>query len=284
MIIQNPKNKNEFGFYEKSESLQELETLPAGRYKLMLNEGLMGVSIRFDKKEQYEKIVEPLASKEYLTIKKSIETFFNPKLRELYSDLKYLNKKGVLIHGKPGTGKTASVSYLAEKLAEDNDSIILEIINKSSFYHISRIIDDLRKDCKDKGKPIMFIVDECENYFQDSHIENVLLNLLDGYNSKDNVLFIFITNKLEKIPTRFTERPSRIRDIIEYNNTPFEVIFEILDKKIPEKYKNLLDIKKLSYKYSETGKTIDQAKTSAIALIEEEIIKSESVVEQLVKS
>ena len=284
MITQNPKNEKEFAFYEKTDSVVELETLPAGRYQLMVIESLMGVKIFFKQKEQYEKIVEPLASKEYRSIKKSIETFFNPKLRELYSDLKYLNKKGILIHGKPGTGKTASVSYLAEKLANENDSIILEITGRSAFFHLHRIIDDLRKDCKDKGKPIMFIVDECENYFTDYNVENTLLNLLDGYNSRDNVLFIFITNKLDKIPERFTERPSRIRDVIEYNNTPFEVIKEILDKKIPEKYKDVIDIKKISFEFSNNGKTIDQAKNEAISMIEDFIVKGDEAVDKLVKS
>jgi len=284
MITQNPKDKKEYGFYEKPDSVIELETLPAGRYKLLILESIMGVRVIFERREQFEKIVEPLASKEYKNIKKSIETFFNPKLRELYSDLKYLNKKGILIHGKPGTGKTASVSYLAEKLANENDSIILEIVGRNAFNHLPRIINDLRRDCKDKNVPIMFIIDECENYFIDSYTENVLLNLLDGYNSKDNTLFIFITNKLELIPTRFTERPSRIRDVIEYNNTPYEVIFQILDQKIPEKYKNIVDIKKLSYDYSQEGKTIDQAKTNVISAIEDVITKSEEVAEQLIKS
>jgi len=148
MITQNPKDKKEYGFYEKPDSVIELETLPAGRYKLLILESIMGVRVIFERREQFEKIVEPLASKEYKNIKKSIETFFNPKLRELYSDLKYLNKKGILIHGKPGTGKTASVSYLAEKLANENDSIILEIVDKMHliiYQELLMILEEIVK-------------------------------------------------------------------------------------------------------------------------------------------
>jgi ATP-dependent 26S proteasome regulatory subunit len=284
MLIRNPKVKTEYGFYEKPESPEEFKTLPNGRYSLNIYEGLMGTKILFNKKENLETIVEPTNSEEYKKIRKSISYFFNPKLIELYSDLAYLNKKGILIHGKPGTGKTASVSYLAEKFAKENDAIILEVNHRSAFTYLPKVIDDLRKDADDKHKPIMCIIDECENYFIDSHIENQLLNLLDGYNSKNNTLFIFITNKLDKIPSRFTERPSRIRDVIEYNNTPFEVISQILESKIPEKYKGFINIKELSFKFSESGKTIDQAKTEAISLIEDIIIESENSVEKLVKS
>lgn len=284
MIIQNFKKENEYGFYEKPHEHKEFKTLPNGKYKVIVLEGMMGTKIMFESKNTTEIIIEPSQHPEYLKIKKSLLTFFNPKLKELYSDLKYLNKKGLLIHGKPGTGKTASVSYLSEKIATENNGIVLEIPNSTSISYLPEIIDNLRKDADDKEFPILVIIDECENYFTNPPTEYMLLNFLDGYNSKNNVMCIFITNKIEKIPKRFTERPSRIRDIIEYNNTPFEVIKEILDKKIPEKYKDVIDIKKISFEFSNSGKTIDQAKNEAISLIEDFIVKSDEAVDKLVKA
>lgn len=284
MLIQNPKNEREYGFYEKPHSCNEFKTLPAGIYNISIIGGLRGTQITFEKKLNTQTIVEPTKHSEYLKIKKSLLTFFNPKLKELYSDLKYLNKKGILIHGKPGTGKTASVSYLSEKIATQNNGIVLEVTTGTSISYLPEIIDNLRKDSEDKEFPILLIMDECENYFTNPLYENILLNFLDGYNSRNNIICIFITNKIEKIPKRFTERPSRIRDIIEYSSTPFEVIREILDSKIPDKYKNIIDIEQISYTFSNDGKTIDQAKTEAISMIEDFIVKGDEAVDKLVKS
>lgn len=271
-IIQSNKNTNLYKFYTEEEKQTIHDVLPSGNYKLTVSIGLLGVNVIFEKTNMLETVVEPTKSKQYNLIKDSILNFFNKDLQELYKDLNYLNKKGILIHGKPGTGKTASVNFLAEKIAKEKNGIVLQVGGEAAISQLPNIIDNLRET--NKELPIMLVLDECENYFKDStYIENLMLNILDGKNSKDNTLFIFITNKLDKIPERFTKRPSRIRDIVEYNETPYEVIFEILSNKIPAKYQGMINIQELSFKYSEAGKTIDEAKTDAISNLEKIVLE-----------
>ncbi len=275
MFIKHP-TEDEYKYFTKQNSANESLTLPYGKYTIDLV-GMLIPEPCFVKSSIKEKLVEPLSSESYKLLKKSVLKFYDPDLRELYKDLEYLNKKGILYHGKPGTGKTASINYLLEKTAIENKAIVLQVNNVTTLEMLPHIIDMIRKDAKEEI-PISIIIDECENYFTAHHPENTLLNFLDGYSSRNNVLCIFITNKLDKIPDRFTKRPSRIRDLIEFNVTPYEVLQEILLAKIPEKYHKVINIEKLAYKYSEEGKTIDEAKTKTIELLEDSIIEQSALV------
>lgn len=266
-------DKQSYRFFNKLDNSNEIEKIPPGVYKLE-NIGLLMPDYVFTKASMNEKIIEPLSSKPYKEIKEAVMNFFNPKLKELYKELDYLNKKGILIYGNPGTGKTASVTNLIYNIAIKENAVVLQIKNKGELFNIKTFLKMLKDGNSDLC--VILLIDECENYFEDYGTENFLLNFLDGYNSENNVLTIFITNKIEKIPERFKDRPSRIRNVIEYNSTPFEVLLEILTNKIPEKYHNDLDIKELAFKYSESGETIDKAKTKTIELLENLILSNNS--------
>lgn len=276
MIVQNKKNKSQYGIVPKPENDELINNLPKGVYNLNFITPMMGSSIIvFDKYEPKEKIIEPSQHKEYSEIKKEVLNFLNPKLIELYSDLKYLNKKGIAVHGKPGTGKTASITNLISILCENTDTIALIVKGQENLKGVPYVIDRLREDDDNKDRCIILLFDECEPMFKFS--EYLLLELLDGPLSKNNVLSVFITNFIDKIPSRFTDRPSRIRKIFEYNSAPYEVIKQILEKKIPEKYQGYLDIEKLAYKYSEDKKTIDEAKTEVVEELEKMVLESEDL-------
>lgn len=273
MFIKNP-NEDEYSFFTKQNPNGQSNTLPYGKYKVELR-GMMPIPV-YVKSSNKEVIIEPLSSKSYQELKEAVLKFYDRDLRELYTELGYLNKKGILCHGKAGTGKTACINHLLEQTAIENKAIVLQINDRSSVYMLCNIIDEIRKDAEEEV-PIVLIIDECENHFKSSDCENFLLNFLDGYNSRNNILSVFVTNKLDMIPDRFTERPSRIRDKIQFNNTPFEVLKEILLAKIPKKYQKLIDIDKLAFKYSEDAETIDQAKTKTIELLENSIITSRDI-------
>lgn len=267
------KDKTAYKFFPRPNTDNEIKSLPHGLYSVE-NVGFLVPEYVFHQFKMKEKIVEPISSEPYKQIKKAVLNFFNPKLKELYKKLEYLNKKGILVHGNPGTGKTASITNLVNNILVENQAVGLQLKYASEVHAANTFISMLRAEEPDLC--IVLIFDECENYFTRHETENFLLNFLDGYDSKNNVLSLFITNKLEMIPTRFTDRPSRIRDVIEYNSTPYEVLLEILTSKIPEEYHTAIDIKGLAFKYSEANETIDKAKTKVIGLLEDLVLKESS--------
>tara|TARA_R110000782_G_scaffold144871_3_gene237693 strand:- start:3479 stop:4657 length:1179 start_codon:yes stop_codon:yes gene_type:complete len=165
----------------------------------------------------YEKVFND--EKEHLN--KDIEQFLSNKEYYLERGIPY--KRGYLLHGKPGNGKSTTILALAKKMNKDVFNLNLSTIGtdnalKKAFRGIHEnsfiLIEDVDASLKNR-----------EDVNKVSF--NTLLNLLDGALSKNNVCVFFTTNHIEQLDSALL-RCGRVDIKIEFKNPTKENLKDML--------------------------------------------------------
>jgi SpoVK/Ycf46/Vps4 family AAA+-type ATPase len=121
------------------------------------------------------------------------------------ADFRALNvtyKRGIMLYGPPGSGKSATIYRLASRLERAN-AIMLMCQNPDEAKAAIEIVKSLEKNRK-----IVVIFEDIDGIVY-RYGDESLTHLLDGGTDVDNVLFIATTNYPERLPARLINRPSR---------------------------------------------------------------------------
>ena len=185
-------------------SQQTLESLTSGMYEFVWNSryqcpALMKQSINTD--ELYE-----LPTPETEEILKDIKSFW--KKREDYLKYKLMHKRGILLYGDPGCGKSGILQLCMKHIINDLEGIVINIKDSDSVKYYVENISNFRQIEPDR--PLIVIIEDIDAIASDdSYINSMLLNILDGLKQIENVVYIATTNYPEKLAERITNRPSR---------------------------------------------------------------------------
>lgn len=139
------------------------------------------------------------------------ETFWkiSPKFRQRG----FLHKRGFLLWGPPGSGKTSTVQLLVKRLIDELSGIVLFLDHPNlaaACLQMARKIEPKR--------PMIAIMEDMDALVR-KFGENEYLALLDGEAQVDNIVFLGTTNYPELLDKRFVDRPSRF-DTIKYIGMP----------------------------------------------------------------
>jgi ATP-dependent 26S proteasome regulatory subunit len=124
-------------------------------------------------------------------------------------------RKGVLLHGPPGTGKTHTIRYLASNLPGHTTLIITaeQVAYLSAYMSLARllqptmvVIEDVDLIARDR--------EEMDSPCEESLLNN-LLNEMDGLKEDSDILFVLTTNRPEQLESALAGRPGRIDQAIE---------------------------------------------------------------------
>lgn len=147
----------------------------------------------------------------YFEIAKELAFFLDAK--KIYTDNKIQYKRGILMYGPPGEGKTTIIRQIAKKdIPKDSITIFASEMPSQSM------LDHLNTNEKDRIKIIVFeeLVTVLSSSFRDSVSQ--MLDFLDGETSMDDTIVIATTNYPERLPMNIVDRPSRFDLLIEVSH------------------------------------------------------------------
>ncbi|KAF2677023.1 proteasome-activating nucleotidase [Lentithecium fluviatile CBS 122367] len=136
-----------------------------------------------------------------------VQGFFDN--RALYGQYAVPWKRGIILHGVPGNGKTVSIKALINSLYARPDQISslyvksFETKCNTEQYSIRQIFTQARR-CA----PCLLIFEDLDSLVDDN-IRSYFLNEVDGLESNDGILMIGSTNHLDKLDPAIAKRPSR---------------------------------------------------------------------------
>ena len=134
-------------------------------------------------------------------------------------------KRGIIIHGPPGTGKTTSGNIICNEM---QDYTVIWITPEIILEGNWRAFNSIRSLylLADFVSPVIILLEDLDLIGQDRNKGGdtislgALMNILDGVNSIRNSVTIAYTNRLEIIETALRNRPGRFDRIIEIPPLP----------------------------------------------------------------
>lgn len=187
-----------------TDNSQILKEIDAGVYDLRVAEG---IGFYMVKRDLYLDEILEFPSKMHSSVLSSIKHFWTRK--EKFKEYKFAFKRGILLHGKPGSGKSCIISLCMKYVTEQLNGVVIPLQNSGDLELYSKAIPEIFRVIE-KERPIVIIFEDIENMCsQGSSSESLLLNVLDGLDQLENVVYLATTNYIEHLKERIINRPSR---------------------------------------------------------------------------
>lgn len=184
-------------------------TLPPGQYTIEASQAL-GIFFRRTTVNIDELV--PLPDSVSDSVVQEIEKFWTKE--QHFRSFGFLWKRGVLMWGPPGSGKTSTLQVISERIVK-HGGLSVYVTNPSRAAEGLKLMRQV-----EPHRPIVVMLEDLDAII-DRHGEADLLAMLDGELQIDNVVFVATTNYPEKLDKRFINRPSRF-DIVKKIGMPNE--------------------------------------------------------------
>lgn len=147
-----------------------------------------------------------------------------------FLNYKFAYKRGILLYGPPGCGKTSLIALLSEDIINRGGIVIgISSVNDLQIYtdSVGKIFRNIQPTT-----PILVVMEDLDGIAAVREAETMLLNVLDGTYQLSNVVYLACTNYPEKLQDRILNRPSRFdkRYLIDYPSTEVRKFY--LERKI----------------------------------------------------
>lgn len=148
--------------------------------------------------------VTPILDEEMLdNLKRDTKVFFSEKTEKFFSENNLPHKRGILIWGPPGNGKTTFIKNFCSEHVKEGYAILCE-----SQDFESGMGPFLKQTLgKDANKIVVFEDVDSIGYCWERRSE--FLNFLDGVNTLHKCLFVATTNYPGRLDSALLKRPSR---------------------------------------------------------------------------
>jgi len=165
--------------------------------------------------------------------------------KQKYRDRGMVHKRGIIMEGPPGSGKTSNSELLVELFVNDMDGIVLMATGAGDIGAGLAIIR-----AREPERPVMIVLEDIDNLVRGGE-EGNLLNLLDGKYQHDGVVIVATTNHLDKLPDRIANRPSRFDLVIKIGLPDYDARLAFLKATEPDMSEDrLIEIATLTNDYS----------------------------------
>jgi hypothetical protein len=146
-------------------------------------------------------------------------------LKADYDKLGLMHNRGVLMYGPPGMGKTSIINQVSDMIVGRGDVVLYA-------KKISTLVEGLKafREVEPDRKAVVALED-ADEYI--GYEEREFLQLLDGEQSINGVLYLATTNYLERFPARLL-RPGRFDKQVYVGSPPYEGRLAYLTNKLKD--------------------------------------------------
>lgn len=170
-----------------------------------------------------------------------IQLFWEKK--EKFNKENLVHKRGILMYGYPGTGKTSTIELLTQDLINRGGLVFKVPSPDQLIFHINFLKQSFRKIEPDT--PVITILEDIDKY---NNYESELLDFLDGKTQIDHHVTLMTTNDTSNLPGNLL-RASRVDLKVRVDLPSEEVRKEFLEfKKVPAE--DIDEIVSLTKKFS----------------------------------
>jgi SpoVK/Ycf46/Vps4 family AAA+-type ATPase len=127
--------------------------------------------------------------------------------RDKYDKFGLIYKRGVLLWGPPGSGKSVTINLLMKELITAGGIVLICAHPDLMEAMLGRIRQ------MEAERPIIVVLEDIDEII-DKHGEHSILSMLDGENQIANVVYLATTNYPERLGARIVNRPSRFDERI----------------------------------------------------------------------
>ena len=188
--------------YYPSLPLKTEKKLPAGVY-----------DIEYDSRElEFFVVKKDLNLNELIMLPNPIfETIVNDMKffwsnEEIFKNYDFKYKRGLLLYGEPGSGKSSLISLLSNMVINDFHGVVFNIQDSDDLHDYANFVGNIFRVIE-KNTPVLVVIEDIDGLVSAS--ESTLLNLLDGMYHTHNIVYIACTNYPENLKDRILNRPSR---------------------------------------------------------------------------
>ena len=132
-------------------------------------------------------------------VMQTVEMFWDRE--ERFKEFNLPFKRGILMYGPPGSGKTSALQLVARDVVH-RGGIVLEFepaVFMAAYRQVRRVQPDI---------PMVVMMEDLDAILE-SHRESTVLNILDGAESIHRTVFVATTNYPRNLGPRIINRPSR---------------------------------------------------------------------------
>lgn len=220
------------GTFMPSDNVQVVDRIEAGAYNVTYShrDEVFKVTKIDVKTDGLVDIPQP----ETIEVMNAVDEFYSQQ--EQFKEWDFVFKRGFLLYGIPGGGKTSIISAIMKYVTEQKDGIAFVIYDLEDLEYYSRFMKTVYRDIE-PNRLVLAIFEDIDGMVKN---ETLLINTLDGLGNSNNILNIATTNYTERLSERIINRPNRFDRRFEIKSPNEEARKFYLEQKIkPDFLKNI---------------------------------------------
>jgi len=134
------------------------------------------------------------------SIIQDIDMFWASK--EKFESFGFPFRRGILMYGPPGSGKSCTIKIIINRVIEKG-GVAIKFENPEVYMDCIRMVRSIQPDV-----PVVALMEDIDDII-DREGESMVLNVLDGVEGYENIVYLATTNYPENLEGRIKNRPSR---------------------------------------------------------------------------
>lgn len=208
--------------YVPAVKVKMVHRLPAGIYRITSNRDGYQVNVCNINTDELYKFNDEITNK----VLSEIKDFWSKA--DLYQKHNLVHKRGLLLQGPPGSGKTSIINLLIKEIIKLK-GLVFTVKTIKDFSVLTDALPSVVRNIEPET-PIITIIEDVDQLIEANGSDAPFLDFLDGKDSINHHLVIMTSNNTKSLSSALI-RPSRIDMLIELQNPNAEVRKEYLQHK-----------------------------------------------------